>query len=103
MVTNIDIVKSTKEGKKYDAIIHKDSGKTKTVSFGAAGMSDYTKHKDNERKSNYLSRHKANENCNDHETAAFYATRLLWNKPTLKASITDTNRKFPQLHITVKH
>ena len=73
----IDIVKSTREGKKYNAITHKDNGKTKTVSFGAAGMSDYTKHNDNERKSNYLSGHKANENWNDHETAAFYATRLL--------------------------
>ena len=102
MVINIDIVKSTREGKKYDAIIHKDNGKTKTVSFGASGMSDYTKHKDNERKSNYLARHKPNENWNNYETASFYATRLLWNKTSLTASIYDTNRKFPNIHITHK-
>ena len=30
----------------------------KNVSFGAAGMSDYTLHKDPERKERYISRHK---------------------------------------------
>ena len=34
---------------------------TKTVHFGAAGMSDYTKHKDDERKQAYIQRHKKNE------------------------------------------
>ena len=102
MVVNIDIVKSNKQDKKYDAIIHKENGRTKTVSFGQAGASDMTQHKNETRKSNYLSRHRANENWNDYETPAFYATRLLWNKPTLKASVSDTNRKFPNIHIQLK-
>ena len=40
----VQIKRSKRKDKKFDAII---DGK-KTVSFGAAGMSDYTKHKDTE-------------------------------------------------------
>ena len=42
MIVDIIITKSNKTGKKYDAVIE---GK-KTVSFGQAGASDFTKHKD---------------------------------------------------------
>ena len=37
--------------KKFDAVINnQNNDRTKTVSFGAKGYSDYTKHKDPERK-----------------------------------------------------
>jgi len=42
----IVITKSKKSDKKFDAVI---DGK-KTISFGASGHSDYTKHKDPQRK-----------------------------------------------------
>ena len=86
----IIIKPSRKAGKKYDAII---DGK-KTVSFGATGYSDYTQHKDPERKQRYLNRHKKSENWNDPKTAGFYATHVLWNKPSLTASIADINKRF---------
>ena len=35
---------------------------SKTIHFGAAGMSDYTKHKDLSRKSRYTKRHTRREN-----------------------------------------
>ena len=72
-MTEIIISKSKNKEKKYDARI---DGK-KTVSFGAAGMSDFTKHKDTERKQRYLDRHKKNENWNDHTTAGFFAKNIL--------------------------
>ena len=53
-MTEIIISKSKNINKKYDARI---DGK-KTISFGSAGMSDFTKHKDTERKQRYLNRHK---------------------------------------------
>ena len=53
-MTEIIISKSKNKEKKYDARI---DGK-KTVSFGAAGMSDFTKHGDTERKQRYSNRHK---------------------------------------------
>ena len=57
MVVNIEIVKSSRQGKKYDAIIHREDGRTKTVPFGATGFSDYTLHKDKDRKERYIARH----------------------------------------------
>ena len=99
MVVEILIKKSSKDDKKYDAIIQKENGRTKTISFGSAGMSDYTIHKDTERKQRYLNRHKKNEDWNDYETAGFYATRLLWNKPSLRENKKDTNNKFKNINI----
>ena len=90
--------KSSKAGKKYDAVIENK----KTVSVGATGCSDFTKHKDEDRKKNYIARHKPNQDWKDHTTAGFWAKNILWNKPTIEASIRDTNNKFPSLNIKMK-
>ena len=71
----------------------------KTVSFGATGYSDFTKHKDEERKERYIARHKVNQNRNDYETAGFWAKNILWNKPTIEASKKNTDRKFKSIKI----
>ena len=95
---NIIIKPSNKSDKKYMAIIDDK----KTVHFGAAGASDYTKHKDKERKERYLARHKNNEQWNNPLTAGFYATNILWNKPTITESIRDTNRRFKNINIKLR-
>ena len=97
-MTEIVISKSNKKDKKYDARI---DGK-KTISFGAKGMDDYTITKDDEQKKRYLDRHRKNENPNDHNTASFYATNLLWNKKTLKESVDDINKRFKSLNVKMK-
>ena len=97
-MTEIIISKSKNINKKYSAVI---DGK-KTIHFGAVGYEDYTTHKDPERKQRYLKRHKKNENPNDHNTASFYATNILWNKPTLTESIKDTNNRFKNINIKLK-
>lgn len=89
------ITKSKKKDKKFDAIV---DGK-KTISFGQKNASDYTQHKDIDRKQRYLNRHKKNENWNDPKTAGFYATHVLWNKPSLRSSVADINKQFPKLHV----
>ena len=91
----IVITKSKTKDKKYDAII---DGK-KTIHFGAKGYSDFTIHKDEERKDRYINRHKKTENWNDFKTAGFYAKNILWNKKSVKASIEDTNKRFKNIHI----
>ena len=55
---NIEISKSNKSEKKLKAVI---DGK-KTIHFGQAGASDYTKHKDPGRKERYIERHQKREN-----------------------------------------
>ena len=97
-MTEIVISKSSNKNKKYDARI---DGR-KTISFGAAGMSDYTIHKDDERKQRYLDRHKKNENWSDPTTAGFFAKNILWNKPTITESIKDTNNRFKNINIKLK-
>ena len=98
MTTEVIIKKSNTTGKTCGAVINDN----KKVSFGASGYSDFTKHEDEERKERYIARHKVNRDWKDHTTAGFYATNILWNKPTIEASIRDTNRKFPDLNIKLK-
>ena len=93
----IVITKSKTKDKKYDAII---DGK-KTIHFGAKGYSDFTIHKDEERKDRYINRHKKTENWNDPKTAGFYAKNILWNKKSVKASVEDTNKRFKNIHIKI--
>jgi hypothetical protein len=95
---NIEISKSKNKAKKFDAVIN---GK-KTISFGAAGSSDYTLNKSEERKKLYIARHKKNENWKDFNTAGALSKNILWNKTTLKNSINDINNKFKNINITMK-
>jgi Family of unknown function (DUF5754) len=91
----LGIKKSSRADKKLMAIFENtETGRTKTTHFGAAGMSDFTKHKDSERKKRYVARHKANENWKDYTSAGALSLYILWNKPTLSASIADYKRRF---------
>ena len=94
------ISKSKKPDKKYDA---RTDG-SKTVGFGQKGASDFTKHKNTDRKEAYIARHKKNENhgISGVKTAGFWAANALWNKPTLKESIDDINKRFKILNIKMK-
>ena len=76
----------------------------KTIHFGANGYSDYTKHKDPERKERYIERHKTNEDWGKSgvDTAGFYSKHVLWNKPTLQASVNDLNKKFKSMNFLLK-
>ena len=104
MVINIEIVRSSRQGKKYDAVIQREDGRTKTVPFGATGFSDYTLHKNKSRKDAYISRHRANEDWSSqgYETAGFYSRWILWNLPSLRASVADTNKRFSNINIKLK-
>lgn len=85
---------STREGYKKMAIFRAADGKRKTVHFGAAGMSDYTKHKDPARKARYVARHRKRENWDDPYTAGALSRWVLWNKPSYRASVQDFKRRF---------
>ena len=100
------VVEATEKGKKYEAIFRDakcpckaseepSCGRKETkVAFGAKGMSDYTIHKDDERKERYLKRHEKNEDWNDYKSRGALSRWLLWNKKTLKASIEDFKKRF---------
>jgi hypothetical protein len=94
-MTYIQLLKSKVSGKKYTAIFYDEKrSKIKTVHFGAAGMIDFTKHKDEEGKQRYLNRHSANEKWNDYMTAGSLSRWILWHKPSVSASYNDYIKKF---------
>lgn len=66
----------------------------KTIHFGALGYSDFPTHKDEKRKSNYISRHRKKEDWTDVYTAGFWARWILWNKSNFTDSIKDTEKRF---------
>ena len=86
----IKLKKSSRKDKKYMAIF--EDGKK--VHFGAKGYSDFTKHKDPERKERYIARHRINEDWEDIKTQGTWSRWILWNKPTLVDSIRDMEDKF---------
>lgn len=75
-------------------LLNKETGREKTVRFGAFGMSDYTIHKDDKRKNNYIARHEVRENWADPSTAGFWSRWILWNRPSVSSSLKDTINKF---------
>ena len=95
---NIIISKSNRKDKKLKAVIDNK----KTVHFGSTGYEDFTTHKDEKRKQNYMTRHKKNEDWTNPITSGFYAKNILWNKSTIQASINDTNTKFKNINISFK-
>jgi guanylate kinase len=91
----VRIEESTKSEKKLMAVFTKPNGRTKTVHFGARGMSDYTQHKDPKRKKNYLARHGGmGEDWSNPMTAGALSRWILWGKPSLRESFNDFKKKF---------
>jgi hypothetical protein len=64
------------------------------VKFGGYGYSDYTIHKDPERKKRYQDRHRKDLDTKDPYAPGYLSWYVLWNKPTLSASIADYNKRF---------
>jgi hypothetical protein len=66
--------------------------------IGASGYSDFTIHKDEQRKQRYINRHKTNEIWSNSgiDTAGFRSRWLLWNKPTTKENYMDI-KKIPYI------
>lgn len=93
-------IKPATDGKhKYTAIFDID-GKSKTVHFGAQNYNDFTIYSKQDKqiaemkKKAFLARHKVNEEFNSPTSAGSLSRWILWNLPTLKASIADFKKRF---------
>ena len=81
---------SDRPEKKY-CIITEDN---KKVYFGQASASDFTQHKDEDRKNRYILRHQKRE-CqywNNPNYASYWSLNLLWNKKSIKESYEDIKK-----------
>ena len=95
----ITIQRSSRAGKKWMAKVN-----NKTVHFGATGYEDFTTSTDEKRKASCLARHKTSEDWTlaGVDTAGFWARWLLWNKPSITASIRDINQRFSSLSVSLR-
>ena len=89
------IKKSTNPKKKLMATFSRSGeARTRTTHFGSAGMDDYTRTKDKEQKSRYISRHRRRENWNDPTSAGSLSRWVLWNLTSRSASIISYKKRF---------
>jgi len=96
------LYKSDKPAKKYYIeFINPNTNRLKRMYFGSQGMNDYTITKDDKAKERYIKRHKAREQWNI-LSPGMLSRFLLWNLPTLTASIKDTNKRFDNIKIINK-
>lgn len=72
-------------------------GRERTTHFGQAGARDFTSHPAavrEARKRAYDSRHRPTENWSDPTSAGALSKYILWNKPSVSASLADYKRRF---------
>ena len=98
MTKLISFKKSDQPGKKYMVTIERD-GRQKTIHFGASAYNDYTSFPAlvrEKRKAAYISRHKSREDwtASGVDTAGFWSKHILWNKPSIQASLAQTRSTF---------
>jgi hypothetical protein len=86
----MELKPSTRKGKRYMAVFPDGT----ITHFGSATMENYTIHGDEARKKAYLRRHKKNEDWTDPKSAGALAKYILWNKPTIEASLADYRETF---------
>ena len=92
MIKVVGFKKLKNNTKKYEITFQKN-GKKYIRKFGATGMSDYTIHKDRERRERYISRHKKDLKTNDPMKPGYLSMFILWNKSSLSASLADYKRR----------
>ena len=91
---------STNKNKKLMAKFELENGRTKTTHFGANGYKDYTIYYKQDpdlakqKRDSYIARHKVNEDWNDVTSAGALSRFILWEKPTIEASIKYYKNKF---------
>ena len=93
---NVVIKRSTNPKKKFQAHLN-----GKTIRFGDSNYQDFTQHGDVLRKQRYIQRHQKNEDWSDMSTAGFWSKHLLWNKPSLTASVKDLNQKISDVQFVL--
>jgi hypothetical protein len=93
---SVVIKKSPKKSKKLVAEFKDKSGIViKNTHFGAKGMSDYTIHKDKERRKRYRARHLKDLDTKDFKRAGYLSRYVLWGDSSdLDTAIKDYKKRF---------
>jgi hypothetical protein len=93
----VSLEPSTSPTKKWKAVFENPKH---TTQFGAKGYTDYTilnKNKDpeaDEHKQRYRQRHEKDLSTHDPTSPGYMSYYILWNKPTIRASLQDYKHRF---------
>lgn len=95
----VEIKLSDRHDKRYVAVFYDKDKKVATTHFGYADGkgnygSTYIDHVDTGKKEAWIARHKVNGTFDDPQSASALARWILWNKKTLRESISDYKRRF---------
>jgi len=91
----LSVKPSTKPDKKLMATFETDTGRTRSVHFGASGMDDYTKTHNKEQRDRYRMRHAKDLQTHDPTRAGFLSMHILWGESTnLQTNIASYKRRF---------
>ena len=87
---------SSNPQKKLDAVFsNTKGGRTKTISFGAKNMDDFTITKDKEQRARYRSRHKKDLQTGDPTRAGYLSWYILWgNNTSRRENIASYKKRF---------
>ena len=89
----LKIVDSTANAERYTAYFSVgEDNKIKKIQFGSA--TNYTIHRDEDKKTNYLKRHQVREDWDNPLTAGALSRWILWNKKTIVQSKKDFVKRF---------
>lgn len=92
------IQEGTAKNKKLKAIFYDEKGKKiKTTQFGDNRYEDYTQHKDKQRRSKYLSRHKKDLDRGDYKSAGYLSYYILWGDSTSRNTNINKYKKMFKL------
>jgi predicted protein tyrosine phosphatase len=96
-VADYFVLKRADPPKKWQVRVPTASGRGKTVKFGEAGASDFTKHKDNARRQRYRDRHRR-DNIRDPYSPGFWSWYVLWGESSdLDTAFKDAVRRAKKL------
>jgi len=87
----LECVEEINESKRFKAYFSDNT----TTKFGQTNpkKGTFIDHRDKELKKNYMKRHLKDLETDDYKRAGYLSLFLLWNKPTLKESMKDFNRR----------
>jgi hypothetical protein len=90
----VRVLKSPLKGKKWEAQFETDEGRLKRVSFGAAGMMDYTLGATAEQARLYRARHAPDLETGDPTRPGYLSYYILWASPSMRANIAAYKKRF---------
>ena len=93
-------VEEINKSKRFEAIFTDGT----RVRFGQTNpkIGTYIDHNDEKLRTNYIKRHLKDLKTNDYKRAGYLSLFLLWNRPNLKESVKDFNKRIKNNNFEIK-